>query len=144
MQENLLTDVAFNVETAFNNIRKAAETAGRDPSEVHLMAVTKTVSPERVNEAINAGCNLLGENRVQEFLEKYELYDKTAEIHFIGRLQTNKVKYIVDKVSMIESVDSMKLLNEIEKHCAKINKVMDILFEVNITGEETKGGFSPE
>ena len=144
MSEKLLTDAALNVKEAFDRIIKAAETVGRDPSEIRLMAVTKTVPPEKINEAIEAGCDLLGENKVQELLEKYESYDKRAEIHFIGRLQTNKVKYIVDKVSMIESVDSIKLAEEIEKRCAKINKTMDILLEVNIADEESKGGFSAD
>ena len=142
MSENLSTDTALNVSETFEKIAVAAKEAGRDPSEVRLMAVTKTVSPDKINEAIAAGCDLLGENRVQELLEKYESYDKRAEIHFIGRLQTNKVKYIVDKVSMIESVDSLKLAEEIEKRCAKIGRIMDILLEINIADEESKGGFS--
>ena len=144
MSEKLLTDTELNVRETFERISAAAEKAGRDPSEIRLMAVTKTVAPEKINEAIKSGCDLLGENRVQELLEKYESYDKSAEIHFIGRLQTNKVKYIVDKVTMIESVDSIKLAEEIEKRCSKIGKIMDILLEVNIAGEESKGGFSPE
>lgn len=144
MSEKSLNDTVLNVGEAFENIRKAAEASGRNPSEIRLMAVTKTVAPEKINDAIAAGCNLLGENRVQELLEKYEQYDKSAEIHFIGRLQTNKVKYIVDKVSMIESVDSLKLAEEIEKRCKKIGKTMDILLEVNIAKEESKGGFSAE
>ncbi|MBQ7124119.1 MAG: YggS family pyridoxal phosphate-dependent enzyme [Oscillospiraceae bacterium] len=142
MSEKLLTDTAANVAEAFEKIKAAAVLVGRDPSEIRLMAVTKTVSPDKINEAVAAGCDLLGENRVQELLEKYEQYDKSAEIHFIGRLQTNKVKYIVDKVSMIESVDSLKLAEEIEKRCAKIGKIMDVLLEVNIAEEESKGGFS--
>ena len=144
MSEKLLTETALNVRDTFENISKAAEKAGRDPSEIRLMAVTKTVAPEKINSAIKSGCDLLGENKVQELLEKYEFYDKSAEIHFIGRLQTNKVKHIVDKVSMIESVDSIKLAEEIEKRCAKIDKIMDILLEVNIANEESKGGFSPD
>jgi pyridoxal phosphate enzyme (YggS family) len=144
MSEKLLTDTAVNVLETFEKIERSAKEAGRDPSEIRLMAVTKTVAPEKINEAIEAGCRLLGENKVQELLEKYEYYDKRAEIHFIGRLQTNKVKYIVDKVSMIESVDSIKLAEEIEKRCAKIDKIMDILLEVNIADEESKGGFSAD
>ena len=144
MSEKLLTDTAANVAEAFEKIKATAVLVGRDPSEIRLMAVTKTVSPDKINEAVAAGCDLLGENRVQELLEKYEQYDKSAEIHFIGRLQTNKVKYIVDKVSMIESVDSLKLAEEIEKRCAKIGKIMDVLLEVNIAEEESKGGFSTE
>lgn len=144
MPEKLLTDVELNVSDTFEKIKEAAISAGRDPSEIRLMAVTKTVPPEKINEAIASGCDLLGENRVQELLEKYESYDKSAEIHFIGSLQTNKVKYIVDKVTMIESVDSIKLAEEIEKRCAKIDKTMDILLEVNIADEESKSGFSAD
>ncbi|MBR5872276.1 MAG: YggS family pyridoxal phosphate-dependent enzyme [Oscillospiraceae bacterium] len=144
MSEKLLTDTAVNVKETFEKIEAAAKNAGRDSSEIRLMAVTKTVAPEKVNEAVEAGCFLLGENKVQELLEKYESYDKRAEIHFIGTLQTNKVKYIVDKVSMIESVDSLKLAEEIEKRCAKIGKTMDILLEVNIADEESKSGFSAD
>ncbi len=144
MSEKLLTDTALNVLETTEKINKAAIAAGREPSDVRLMAVTKTVSPDKINEAIKTGCNLLGENRVQELLEKYESYDKNAEIHFIGSLQTNKVKYIVDKVTMIESVDSIRLAEEIEKRCAKIGKTMDILLEVNIADEESKSGFSSE
>lgn len=142
MSEKLLTDTEVNVKETLDKITKAAEKMGRNPSEIRLMAVTKTVAPKKINEAICAGCDLLGENRVQELLEKYESYDKSAEIHFIGRLQTNKVKYIVDKVTMVESVDSLKLAAEIEKHCAKADKIMDVLLEVNIANEDSKGGFS--
>ncbi len=137
------------VGEAFLRIRSETEQAavlgGREPGSVTVMAVTKTVAPERVNEAITAGCMLLGENRVQELLEKYENYDlQNTEIHFIGHLQTNKVKYICDKVTMIESVDSLKLVAEIERQCARIPKIMDILLEVNIADEASKSGFSAE
>lgn len=142
MSEKLFPDVDLAVDEIKEKIIFAAHSAGRDPEEIRLMAVTKTVSPEKVNAAIDAGCDLLGENRVQEFLEKYDKYQKGAEIHFIGHLQTNKVKCIVDKVSMIESVDSFHLAEEIEKCCAAIGKTMDILLEVNIANEESKGGFS--
>ena len=141
MPEKLSTDVTKAWNEISEDIVKAAKAAGRNPKEITLMAVTKTVPPERVNEAIEAGCSLLGENKVQELLEKYEYYDKRARIHFIGRLQTNKVKYIVDKVDMIESVDSIRLVEEIEKRCAAIGKIMDILIEVNIAEEGSKGGF---
>lgn len=142
MSEKLFLDIDRTVAEIRNNIIKAAHSAGRDPKEIRLMAVTKTVPPEIVNEAIDAGCDLVGENRVQELLEKYDTYRPGTEIHFIGHLQTNKVKYIVDKVSMIESVDSIHLAEEIEKCCAAIGKVMDILLEVNIAEEESKSGFT--
>ncbi len=149
MKEKLLS----NTQTSFDDIResyaricenieKAKSAAGRTDT-VRLMAVTKTVSPERVNYAVGLGIDLLGENRVQEFMEKRGQYSP-AEIHFIGGLQTNKVKYIIDKVSMIHSVDSLHLAEEISRRAGQHGLVMDILAEINIGGEETKGGISPE
>ena len=132
-----------NFKRISHNIENAMLKAGRT-DKVRLMAVTKTVPPEKINHAISLGADLLGENRVQEFMGKYEFYDKKCEIHFIGGLQNNKVKYIIDKVSMIHSVDSMKLADEINKRAAALNRRVDILVEVNIGGEESKGGVSPE
>lgn len=125
------------------NIEKAMSASGRKDA-VKLMAVTKTVPPEKVNYAISLGATLLGENRVQEFLGKCEQYDKNSEIHFIGGLQNNKVKYIIDRVSMIHSVNSLKLAEEISKRAKNADKTMDILLEVNIAHEETKSGIMPE
>ena len=132
-----------NFKRISDSIENAKIKAGRT-DKVRLMAVTKTVPYERINHAISLGIDLLGENRVQEFMSKYEFYDKNCEIHFIGGLQNNKVKYIIDKVSMIHSVDSIKLAEEINKRAAAVNLIMDILIEVNIGGEESKGGVSPE
>ncbi|MDD6265444.1 MAG: YggS family pyridoxal phosphate-dependent enzyme [Clostridia bacterium] len=110
-----------------------------------LCAATKTVPAEAVNFAAReCGLRCIGENRVQELLAKYDELDRELlDIHFIGRLQTNKVKYIVDKVSMIHSVDSVRLAEEIEKRCAEKNKVMDVLIELNVGEEENKGGVMP-
>lgn len=149
MKERLLS----NTQTSFDDIResyavicekteKAKAAAGRTDN-VRFMAVTKTVAPERVNYALGLGIDLIGENRVQEFLEKREQY-APAEVHFIGGLQTNKVKYIIDKVSMIHSVDRLALAQEISRRAQQHGLVMDILAEINIGGEETKGGISPE
>ena len=100
---------------------------------------------EQINFAIReCGIGLIGENRVQELLSKYDALDRSAKIHFIGRLQRNKVKYIIDKVCMIQSLDSLPLAAEIEKQAAKIGKTMDVLLEVNAGREEQKGGFFPE
>lgn len=132
-----------NFKRISDSIENAMTKAGRTDN-VRFMAVTKTVPYERINHAISLGIDLLGENRVQEFMGKYEFYDKNCEIHFIGGLQNNKVKYIIDKVSMIHSVDSMKLAEEINKRAAAANRIMDILIEVNIGGEDSKGGVSPE
>ena len=110
-----------------------------------LMAVIKTRTSEEINFAIReCGVTLVGENRVQELLTHYEEMDKTAEIHFIGTLQKNKVKYIVDKVDMIESLDSEGLAEEIQKRAEKIGKIMPVLVEVNIGREEAKSGIFPE
>lgn len=112
--------------------------------KVRFMAVTKTVPPELINEAIYCGVELLGENRVQEFCEKREAYLPEASVHFIGNLQTNKVKYIIDHVSMIQSVNSLRLADEINRLAFKRGIVKDVLIEVNIGREESKGGVFPE
>lgn len=116
----------------------------RSPDDnIRIMAVTKTVAPEAVNHAVKLGLDLLGENRVQEYLSKAEAYDKSAEVQFIGHLQTNKVKYIINSVSMIQSVDSLRLGQEISRLAVKNGRVMDILCEVNIGGEDSKSGVAP-
>jgi len=116
----------------------------RSPDDnIRIMAVTKTVAPEAINHAVSLGIDLLGENRVQEYLSKAEQYDRSAEVQFIGHLQTNKVKYIINSVSMIQSVDSLKLGQEISRLAVKNGRVMDILCEVNIGGEDSKSGVAP-
>lgn len=132
------------------NFRIIRERAGeamekyRSPEDnLRIMAVTKTVAPEAVNHAVSLGIDLLGENRVQEYLSKKDVYDKSAEVHFIGSLQTNKVKYIVDSVSMIHSVDSLRLGEVISRQAVSHGKIIDILCEVNIGGEDSKSGVSP-
>lgn len=125
-------------------VRSNIEKAKKDSSqEVLLIAVTKTHPPELINEAIECGVTDIGENKVQEILEKYDKV-KPVRWHLIGHLQTNKVKYIIDKVCLIHSVDSEKLMDEIERQAAKHELVMDILIQVNISGEETKFGISPD
>ncbi|MBI2646488.1 MAG: YggS family pyridoxal phosphate-dependent enzyme [Deltaproteobacteria bacterium] len=127
------------------------------PKEVQLMAVSKGQPSEKIKEATECGLSLFGENYVQEFLEKWEATQMNpvpaeAEIkpeddiqwHFIGHLQTNKVKYIIDKVSSIDSVDSLKLFQTIHKEAQKIQKKISILIEINVGGEKTKSGISPK
>lgn len=111
---------------------------------VKIMAVTKTVQPEAINYAIGLGISLLGENKVQEYLGKKPYYNPSATVDFIGRLQTNKVKYIINDISLIHSVDSIKLATEIDRLAKKFNKVQDILVEVNIGEEPTKAGVLPD
>ena len=125
--------ICYEVSEAKAKYRKSSE-------NIDIMAVTKTVDPMAVNHAVELGIKLLGENRVQEYQSKKELYSKDAEVHFIGHLQTNKVKYIIDSVSVIQSVDSIKLASEINRQAKKINKVQNVLVEVNIGNEESKGG----
>ena len=135
IDENLRA-IRFNMSEAAAKYRKPEE-------KIRLMAVTKTVPPEAVNHSIELGIDLLGENRVQEYQSKKELYRKGTEVQFIGHLQTNKVKYIIDSVSMIQSVDSIRLASEINRLAKAQNIVMDVLCEVNIGGEESKSGVSP-
>lgn len=136
--------VRENILRIRENVRNAAVRCGRDPEDVAIMAVTKTVAPELVNIAVDCGITLLGENRVQEFQAKRESYRPQAQVHFIGHLQTNKVKYLVGEVEMIHSVDRMSLANEIERCAEKRGIVQDILLEVNIGGEESKSGVCPD
>ncbi|MBQ7835244.1 MAG: YggS family pyridoxal phosphate-dependent enzyme [Ruminiclostridium sp.] len=147
MTERLSADrlsfVSENYLRLSERIESAKIKAGRT-DDVQFMAVTKTVPAEIVNHSISLGIKLLGENRVQEFLDKYEQYSGEYDVHFIGGLQSNKVKYIIDKVSMIHSVDSMKLAAEINKRAAAIDRKMDILLEINIGGEESKNGIPAE
>lgn len=137
-------DISENLKRIRFDIEEAKAKYRKQDDVVRLMAVTKTVPYQRVNLAVGDGVTLLGENRVQEYLEKKDFYDKSAEVHFIGHLQSNKVKYIIDSVTMIHSVDSIKLAAEIDRQAAKAGIVMDVLLEVNIGGEDTKSGVSPE
>ncbi len=127
-----------------NNIARIKDQLSPYPN-VKLMAVIKTRTAEEINFAIReCGITLVGENRVQELLGHYEEIDRGASVHFIGTLQKNKVKYIADKVDMIESLDSESLAAEINKQAGKIGKKMPVLIEVNIGREESKGGIFPE
>lgn len=132
-----------------NTEKQVAENLQRIKAELggkaRLLAATKTIPPQMINFAISQGLDLIGENRVNELLEKYDQIDRSkTELHFIGALQTNKVKYIIDKVDMIQSVDRVSLALEIERQAAKHGIVMPVLAEINIGGEETKSGISPE
>lgn len=126
------------------NISNARAKYRSESDDIKLMGVTKTIQPEVINASIDLGINLLGENRVQEYLSKKDFYNKAADVHIIGHLQTNKVKYIINEVSMIQSVDSVKLASEINRLALKNNLVMDVLCEVNIGQEESKSGVSTQ
>jgi pyridoxal phosphate enzyme (YggS family) len=133
------------VEQVQRRIREAALAAGRNPEEITLVAATKVQTSETIREAIAAGVQVCGENRVQEFNRHWEegAYEG-ARVHFIGHLQRNKVKYLVGKVDLIESVDSLPLLTAIQERSAKLGVVQDILIEVNVAGEASKSGVEPE
>ena len=131
-----------NLEKIRQNVAEACKESGRNPEDVLVLAVTKTRTADEINEAIRCGITDIGENRVQELLAKYDDVDPSARWHIIGHLQTNKVKYIADKVCMIHSVDSLKLAEEIDRRCRSIGKVMDVLIEIN-SGEENKDGIDP-
>lgn len=139
-----MNDIAANVADIRERIRRSAEKSGRSADDVLLLGVTKTIEPERINMLIDCGVTELGENRVQELTAKYDVIGSRCEWHLIGRLQTNKVKYIIDKVKLIHSVDSVKLLEEIDKRARAVGKIMDILIEVNVGNEESKGGIAYE
>lgn len=131
--------IAENIKMIEDEKAEAALRSGRRPEDVLLCAVTKNHTAEEMNEAIDAGVTDIGENRVQEILEKYDNVKK-VNWHMIGHLQTNKVKYIIDKVCMIHSVESMRLAEEIDRRAAQHGITMDILVEVNAAGDEAKFG----
>ncbi|HHW06587.1 MAG TPA: YggS family pyridoxal phosphate-dependent enzyme [Clostridia bacterium] len=135
-----MRDIKTNVAEIQERIAKAAERFGRKPEEIELVAVTKTVSAERIREALSAGIRHLGENRVQELVAKYEELGPVANWHLIGHLQTNKVKYIVDKVVLVHSLDRWSLAEELQKRAAAAGRVIPVLVQVNVAGEETKFG----
>ena len=139
--EKRFSNIEHNLETIREKIYKAAVSAGRNPDEVTLMAVTKTVEPIFINHAIENGINLIGENKVQEFLSKKPYLNlENCDAHLIGHLQTNKVKQIVTEVSMIQSLDSLKLAKEISKRSEEKGIATPCLVEVNIGMEESKTG----
>lgn len=135
--------ISENLNEVRKNIARAAKKSGRTEEDVTLIAVTKTYSVDMINEAIDNGVTDIGENKVQEVVEKYDGV-KPVRWHLIGHLQTNKVKYIIDKVHMIHSVDSIRLMDEIERQAEKHNVTMNILIQINISHEETKFGIAPE
>ncbi|MFZ3063987.1 MAG: YggS family pyridoxal phosphate-dependent enzyme [Nitrospirota bacterium] len=140
-----MSTIAENIENVQNRIKRAAEKVGRDAKDIKLVTVTKTVDVNRIKEAVEAGLRIFGENRVQEAQKKVASYEFRVpsgkiEWHFIGHLQTNKVKYAVQLFDMIHSIDSTALAEELNKQAAKINKIQDALIEVKLSEEETKHG----
>lgn len=136
--------IKTNIDNIKYNIEVAAKKSGRSLNDILLLAVTKTVDIDRIKVAVDCGLKDLGENRVQELVQKYEILNSDCNWHLIGHLQTNKIKYIIDKVKLIHSVDSENLALEINKQAKKNNKIVDILVEINIADEATKFGIKPE
>lgn len=133
-----------NLKNVEENIERSCAVSGRKKEEVTLIAVSKTKPVSMLMDAYRCGQRIFGENKVQEIMDKYEQMPDDVQWHMIGHLQRNKVKYIVDKVAMIHSVDSLRLAETIEQEAAKKNVIVSVLVEVNVAQEESKYGFSPE
>lgn len=136
----MYTYIKENLDEVKEKIGIAAAKSGRKPEEITLIAVTKTLSVDVINAAMALEITDIGENKVQEVMDKYDHIINEPKWHLIGHLQTNKVKYIVDKVSLIHSVDSLRLAEEISKRCEKAERTMEILIQINVAEEETKFG----
>lgn len=133
-----------NLEKINARIDAAAKKSGRNPGDIKLIAVTKTVDAQRIEKAISLGIKDLGENRVQEIKEKADIISTDCRWHLIGHLQTNKVKYILEKVSLIHSLDRLELANEIQKRAQKLGIQVPVLVQVNVAQEDSKFGINPE
>jgi pyridoxal phosphate enzyme (YggS family) len=130
----------LNIDEINEKIEKACMRSGRQRNEVTLIGVTKTIDESIVNASLQYGITDIGENKVQEVTRKYDQIEKGIRWHLIGHLQTNKVKYIIDKVDLIHSVDSLKLAKEIDKRAAQHNRIMEVLIQINVVDEESKFG----
>lgn len=136
-------DVVGNLNRLQERIALVARRAGRNPDEIKLVAVTKTVPVEKIREALSCGANRLGENRVQELLSKYPQLPPEVEWHFIGHLQTNKVNKIIGKASLIHSLDRWELAEELHREAIETGQVVKVLAQVNVAGEKSKYGLAP-
>lgn len=135
--------VSDNIDDIRQRLTHAVEAAGRKPGDIILVGVSKTQSIDKIKEAVASGIDSFGENKVQELLEKYDKV-KDVKWHFIGHLQRNKVKYIIDKIEMIHSLDSIDLASEIDKRAGRINRIIPVLIQINIGKEESKSGIFEE
>lgn len=139
-----MQEIRDNIGSISRDIRDICIRAGKDPDSVTLIAVTKTIDTDRINYAIECGIRNIGENKVQEVTAKFDNIERNVNWHLIGHLQTNKVKYIIDKVALIHSVDSIGLAEEISRRAEKAGLVKDILVQVNVAEEESKFGIKYE
>jgi pyridoxal phosphate enzyme (YggS family) len=135
--------IADNLADIRGRISRAALRCGKQPETIRLVAVSKTVPPEAIQEAISAGAAILGENYIQEARDKIAHLGKPCEWHFIGHLQSNKAKYAVELFSLVHTVDRISLAEELSREAGKKNKILPVLIQVNISGEETKSGIDP-
>ena len=133
-----------NVNEVRENMAKAALRAGRNPEDITLCAVSKYIEVPKIKEALEAGVTILGENKVQELVDKLPQFSEDVNFHMIGQLQTNKVKYIIDKVKLIHSLDRKSLLKTLDKEAKKKNIISDTLIQVNLTSDPNRGGVSIE
>ncbi len=138
----MIGTISENIQKVKFNIEEAARKSGRNPEDITLIGISKTVEADRVQMAVDSGICHLGENKVQELCEKYDKV-KGAKWHLVGHLQTNKVKQVLGKVSLIHSVDSMHLAQEIEKRAEAMGIFVDFLLQINVSGEESKFGINP-
>lgn len=141
---NLMSEIEENLSRLRAKIFKACEKVKRNPQEIKIVAVTKNVSVEKIEQALACGIEIIGENKVQEAQAKYDRMDKKALWHLVGHLQTNKVKKALEIFDMIQSVDSLNLAEEIDRRAKEKDKIFPILIEVNTSGEPTKYGVKPE
>jgi pyridoxal phosphate enzyme (YggS family) len=137
-------EIEENIRSLRENIARIAEKVKRNPEKIEIVAVSKTVEVERIKEALKCGIKIIGENKVQEAEEKFCKISEKFGKHLVGHLQTNKVKKAIGLFDMIQSLDSLKLANEISKRALEGGKVMDVLVEVNTSGEESKFGLKPD
>lgn len=135
-----MVEISENIYNIRKHIEDACANINRRSEDIKLIAVTKTISEDNINTAIQCGIDCIGENKVQEIRSKYDKIKSDVEVHMIGHLQTNKVKYIIDKVSLIHSLDSIRLAKEINKRAKKSNKVMNVLVQVNVAEDDNKFG----
>lgn len=139
-----MNSISENIEIIKNEIKEICNKKGLNYDEITLIAVTKIIDIMRIEKAIASGINDIGENKVQEIMDKYEDLKELSNFHLIGHLQSNKVKYIIDKVKLIHSVDSLSLMDEINKRAKKAETIANILIQINVAREDTKFGIDIE
>lgn len=140
-----MPNICQNIDTVKQRITDACKKAGRDPSEISLLAVSKTKPLDDIKEAVGCGQLHFGENRAKELQDKMDEYDnEDVQWHMVGNLQTNKIKYMVERVNWIHSIEKTKYLKEIEKRASRINRTINTLIQINISGEDQKSGCSPD